>query len=93
LTPASDRGFWHHLIGEQLIRLVQRPGSRLPADPASLDLAEEAISHALAAGRTEQGQQANANALRLARSDHPEFQKDLIAVLDGSFKGNVNYVL
>src|SRR5208337_3716314 len=54
LTPASERGFWHHLIGEQLIRLVQRPGSRLPADPASLDLAEEAISHALAAGRTEQ---------------------------------------
>ena len=47
----------------------------------------------IAAGRTEQGQQANANALRLARSDHPEFQKDLIAVLDGSFKGNVNYVL
>jgi hypothetical protein len=54
LTPASERGFWHHLIGEQLIRLIQQPGSRLPADPASLDLAEEAISHALAAGRTEQ---------------------------------------
>ena len=54
LTPASERGLWHHLIGEQLIRLIQRPGSRLPADPASLDLAEEAISHALAAGRTEQ---------------------------------------
>jgi hypothetical protein len=47
----------------------------------------------VAAGRTQEGQQVNANALRLAKTDHPEFQKDLIAVLDGSFKGNVNNVL
>jgi hypothetical protein len=50
LASASERGFWHHLIGEQLISLVQRPGRRLPTDQASLDLAEEAIGHALAAG-------------------------------------------
>ncbi len=47
---ASERGFWHHLIGEQLISLVQRPGLRLPADQASLDLVEEAITHALNGG-------------------------------------------
>lgn len=48
---ASERGFWHHLIGEQLISLVQRPGLRLPTDQASLDLVEEAITHALSAGQ------------------------------------------
>jgi hypothetical protein len=47
----------------------------------------------IAAGRTQEGQQVNANALRLAMSDHPEFQKDLIDVLEGRFKGNVNFVL
>jgi len=47
---ASERGFWHHLIGEQLIRLVQKPGLRLPTDQASLDLVEEAITHALNGG-------------------------------------------
>jgi hypothetical protein len=51
LATASERGFWHHLIGEQLISLVQRPGVRLPTDQASLDLAEEAIAHALGAGQ------------------------------------------
>jgi hypothetical protein len=50
MGTASERGFWHHLIGEQLIRLVQRPGLRLPTDQASLDLVEEAITHALDAG-------------------------------------------
>jgi hypothetical protein len=54
LATASVRGFWHHLIGEQLVRLVQRPGLRLPSDPHTLDLVEEAISHALAAGREEE---------------------------------------
>jgi hypothetical protein len=47
----------------------------------------------ITAGRTQEGQQVNANALRLARTDHPEFQKTLIQVLEGSFKGNVNFVL
>jgi hypothetical protein len=53
LATASERGFWHHLIGQQLIRLIARPGVRLPEDSASLDLAEEAISHALAAGEAD----------------------------------------
>ncbi len=53
LTTAADRGFWHHLIGDQLITLVQRPGLRLPEDQAALDLAEEAIAHALESGRPE----------------------------------------
>jgi hypothetical protein len=47
----------------------------------------------VASGRTQEGQQVNANALRLALTDHPEFQKDLIEVLEGSYKGNVNFVL
>jgi hypothetical protein len=47
----------------------------------------------IAAGRTQEVEQVNANALRLARTDHPEFQQDLIEVLEGRFKGNVNYVL
>jgi AAA ATPase domain len=54
LATESQRSFWHHLIGEQLIRLVQRPGLRLPADPHALNLVEEAISHALAAGQTDE---------------------------------------
>ncbi len=53
MATASERGFWHHLIGEQLISLVQQPGVRLPAEQASLDLAEEAITHALGAGQPE----------------------------------------
>jgi len=53
VATASERGFWHHLIGEQLIRLVQRPGLRLPTDQASLDLVEEAITHALNAGQSD----------------------------------------
>ncbi len=50
LATASERGFWHHLIGEQLIGLVQKPGVHRPEDQASLDLVEEAIAHALKAG-------------------------------------------
>jgi hypothetical protein len=53
VTTAADRGFWHHLIGDQLISLVQRPGRRLPEDQATLDLAEEAIAHAVESGRPE----------------------------------------
>ncbi len=37
LATASERGFWHHVIGEQLISLVQRPGLRLPEDQAALE--------------------------------------------------------
>lgn len=47
----------------------------------------------IAAGRTQEGQQVNANALRLAKTDHPEFQKYLIQVLEGRFKGNVDFIL
>jgi hypothetical protein len=53
VATATEQGFWHHLIGEQLISLVARPGQRLPTDQAALDLAEEAIRHALAAGQAE----------------------------------------
>ncbi len=56
LATASDQDFWHHLIGEQLISLVRRPGLRLPTDQASLDLVEEAITHAVRAGQSEKAQ-------------------------------------
>lgn len=52
LGPAGERGGWHDLLREQLVSLVRRPGKRLPEDAATLDLAEEAIHHALQAGRT-----------------------------------------
>jgi hypothetical protein len=54
LETASEQGFWHHLIHEHLLSLVRRPGMRLPTEKASLDLVEEAISHAIQAG--EQGE-------------------------------------
>jgi hypothetical protein len=53
LATASQRGFWHHLIGEHLIGLIQKPGVHRPADQAALDLVEEAIAHALEAGQTD----------------------------------------
>ena len=55
LATGSEQGFWHQLIGEQLISLVRKPGWRLPTDKTSLDLVEEAISHAAASRRNGQG--------------------------------------
>ena len=55
LATSAEQGFWHHLIGDQLISLVRQPGRRLPTDQASLDLAEEAIAHAAGSGRAGQG--------------------------------------
>ncbi len=54
LAAAPELGAWHDLIREQMISLVRRPGQRLPEDPAILDVAEEAIYHALAGGRPDE---------------------------------------
>jgi hypothetical protein len=43
---------WHDLLRAQMVSLIQQPGLRLPQDAATLDLVEEAIHHALQAGRT-----------------------------------------
>ncbi len=51
LAAASAGETWHDIIREQLISLIERPGVRLPEDPAALDLVEEAIYHAQQAGR------------------------------------------
>jgi hypothetical protein len=51
---AKDQAACHDLIREQLITLVQRPGVRRLEDPATLDLVEEALHHALQAGRVEE---------------------------------------
>jgi hypothetical protein len=56
LASSSEQGFWHQLIGEQIISLVRKPGWRLPTEKASLDLVEEAISHAVRAGETAKAQ-------------------------------------
>jgi hypothetical protein len=54
LAAAVDQGAWHDLLREKLISLVRQPGRRHPEDPAELDLVEEAIYHALEAGRAEE---------------------------------------
>jgi hypothetical protein len=54
LAMLPDSTVWHDLIREQLLTLVQRPGRPLEADPATLDLVEEAIYHTLQAGRAEE---------------------------------------
>ena len=48
---ASDEGKWHDIIRGQLVTLVGRPGVRYVEDKRSLDLVEEAIFHAVQAGR------------------------------------------
>lgn len=47
----SDSPAAHNAIREQLLSLANRPGMRLPEESAILDLIEEAIYHALEAGR------------------------------------------
>jgi hypothetical protein len=54
LGMATQQGGWHDLLCEQMVSLVQQPGLRLPEDAATLDLIEEAIFHALQAGRTDE---------------------------------------
>src|SRR5262249_47321959 len=54
LAAALDQGAWHDVLREQLVNLAQRPGRGHPADPATLDLAEEAIYHAREAGRPDE---------------------------------------
>jgi hypothetical protein len=51
----SDSEAWHELIRWHLFSLVQRPGKHRPEDAGTLDVVEEAIHHACAAGRAEEG--------------------------------------
>jgi hypothetical protein len=51
LGSAAERGGWHDLLRAQLVSLVRRPGLSHPEDRVTLDLVEEAIHHAAAAGR------------------------------------------
>jgi hypothetical protein len=54
LAAAAGQGAWHDWIRERLMSLVRRPGQRLPEEPATLDMVEEAIYHALAGGQPEE---------------------------------------
>jgi hypothetical protein len=54
LATATEQGDWHDILREQLVSLVERPGVFLPEDAATLDLVEEAIYHAVQAGRSEE---------------------------------------
>lgn len=53
----ANQNAWHSLIRDQLVTLVGTPGSRYAEDKDSLDTAEEAIFHTLAAGDIESAQQ------------------------------------
>jgi hypothetical protein len=53
-ATASEQASWHDLLREQMVSLIQRPGARRPEDAATLDLVEEAVHHALRAGRPEE---------------------------------------
>jgi hypothetical protein len=54
LAVADGQSGWHDLLRAQLISLIRQPGQRLPEDPATLDLVEEAVYHALQAGRADE---------------------------------------
>jgi hypothetical protein len=54
LGSSREQGEWHDIIREQLVSLVRQPGQRLPDQPATLDLIEEAIHHTLQAGHADE---------------------------------------
>jgi hypothetical protein len=54
LASTSGAGSWHRVLRDQLVNLARRPGVRLPEDPVTLDLVEEAVYHALQAGQAEE---------------------------------------
>jgi hypothetical protein len=56
LGAEGERGGWHDLLREQMISLARRPGRQLPDDARTLDLIEEAIYHALEAGRRDEAE-------------------------------------
>lgn len=56
LATEAERGDWHDLLREQMISLAHRPGRHLPQDARTLDLVEEAIHHALEAGRRDEAE-------------------------------------
>jgi hypothetical protein len=63
LATTAEGGAWHDILRQQLTSLAQRPGHGLPEDPTTLDLVEEAIYHALEAGRPEEAQDLYQNVL------------------------------
>jgi hypothetical protein len=56
LGAEGERGGWHDLLREQMISLARRPGRQLPEDARTLDIVEEAIYHALEAGRRDEAE-------------------------------------
>jgi tetratricopeptide (TPR) repeat protein len=52
LGSGADREAWHDFLRDKMLSLVQQPGRQLPHKPATLDMVEETIYHALQAGRT-----------------------------------------
>jgi tetratricopeptide (TPR) repeat protein len=57
LGSSTDREAWHDILRDKMLSLVQQPGRQLPHKPATLDLVEETIYHALQAGRTREAAQ------------------------------------
>lgn len=56
LAIAGQQSGWHDVLRETMVSLVQQPGVRLPESPAALDLAEEAVYHALQGGRPQEAE-------------------------------------
>jgi hypothetical protein len=63
IATSAEGGAWHDIVRQQLNSLAQRPGHGLPEDPTTLDLVEEAIYHALEAGRAKEAQDLYQNVL------------------------------
>jgi hypothetical protein len=63
VATTAESGSWHDILRQQLITLAKRPGHSLPEDSTSLDLVEEAIYHALEAGRHKEAQDLYQNVL------------------------------
>jgi hypothetical protein len=63
VATTAESSDWHDMLRQQMISLAQRPGHGLPEDATTLDQVEEAIHHALEAGRPKEAQDLYQNVL------------------------------
>ena len=79
LAAQTDDGTVSILLAQhrfpEALALAQHAAQEAPSSAEISNVLAEAL---MASGRTEESKQAAANAVRLARADHPEYQKRLI---------------
>jgi Tetratricopeptide repeat len=79
LAAQTDDGEVWSLLAQhrvtEALALAQRAAQEAPNSAEVNNVLARAL---LASGRTEEGKQAAANVVRLARADHPEYQRDLV---------------